>query len=185
MQSTEREPETPGEAYDRLLRETRLSDQIAELQEALDAAGPPPVLGYMFTGTQLRIVIDQLHELRARRVAMGRDPDDELNATADLDACRYCGLPGKRPFDGCIATCDECAAEQAEIGHELPEGGVFRPELPRLPDGAPQIQRGLRAGTLAYNDGRAKCGLRLDACPYQVPDLESCSGCNYEPAEGP
>lgn len=30
-------------------------------------------------------------------------------------------------------------------------------------------------------DERAKCGLR--ACPYRVPHLGICSGCNYEPVQ--
>lgn len=44
-----------------------------------------------------------LRELRARRIAMGREPDDELNAWADMCCCR--GLPRVVPAvvfrDGC------------------------------------------------------------------------------------
>jgi hypothetical protein len=36
------------------------------------------------------LIAGWLRELRARRIAMGRDPDDERNAVADL-ACPGCG----------------------------------------------------------------------------------------------
>jgi hypothetical protein len=38
--------------------------------------------------------------------------------------------------------------------------------------------------TVADLTTQAKCGLLVDDCPYQVPSLESCSGCNYEPGDG-
>lgn len=52
------------------------------------------------------LTVQRLRELRARRIAMGRDPDDERNAAADL-ACPGCG-----DMDGDCG----CAAAAEEMG---------------------------------------------------------------------
>jgi hypothetical protein len=80
-------PETIDERYERNLRATRLSDQIDTLQRVVDSDMPRLVLH----PAQVRLILDQLRELRARRIAAGRDPDDERNAAADM--CR-CGRAG-------------------------------------------------------------------------------------------
>lgn len=66
-----------------LRRKTRLSQQIEELERA--AASDLSV--YLLSRAQFGVLIDQLRELRARRIAMGRAPDDEVNAAADMCYC--------------------------------------------------------------------------------------------------
>jgi hypothetical protein len=89
-------PETPDEAYERLLRETRLGEYIRELQGVLGSYSL-----YVVSKTELQMLIGQLRELRAHRVSMGREPDDEANAPADMCCCNVClqGAPA-RPFVG-------------------------------------------------------------------------------------
>lgn len=56
-------------------------------------------------------------ELRRRRGAMGREVDDERNATADLDHCELLRLPPPDP--------ESAAAEMTDIGPLL-RCGAFR-----------------------------------------------------------
>jgi hypothetical protein len=101
------DPETPDEAYERLMREMRLSARIEEWEDVLaETQASPPKLGYLLSGTELQMLIGQLRELRARRVAMGREPDDEVNAPADMSCCRDWPRPadyepGPQFADGC------------------------------------------------------------------------------------
>jgi hypothetical protein len=91
--------ETIDEAYERLRREGRLSEQIADLQGGLDEGFEM----FALHPAQVRVIIDQLRELRARRIAMGREPDDEANAPADMCVCNVnLHGAGRPPFDdGC------------------------------------------------------------------------------------
>jgi hypothetical protein len=90
-------PETPDEAYERLLRETRLGEYIRELQGVLGSYSL-----YVVSKTELQMLIGQLRELRAHRVSMGREPDDEANAPADMCCCGHCLVGPKPEFrDGC------------------------------------------------------------------------------------
>jgi hypothetical protein len=76
------EPETPDEAYMRLLAQP-LSERIAELEQDQAANDWPRLL----SSPEVTLYIEHLRELRARRRAMKRDPDDNLNAPADLCTC--------------------------------------------------------------------------------------------------
>jgi hypothetical protein len=50
----------------------------------------------------MRADLGWLRELRARRIAAGREPDDELNAPADMCCCGHCLVGPKPEFrDGC------------------------------------------------------------------------------------
>lgn len=96
--------ETFDEVVEKLRRETRLSEQIEELTGYVDAARKSvPRLLHLFSGEQLAVLRDQLRELRARRVAMRRKPDDEANAPTDMCCCNVClqGAPARQFRDGC------------------------------------------------------------------------------------
>jgi hypothetical protein len=65
-------------------------------QEAAESTGKLEREGWLQLARWLR-------ELRARRLAMGREPDDERNAAADMCCCHVC-LHGAAPppfADGC------------------------------------------------------------------------------------
>jgi hypothetical protein len=154
------DPETPDEAYERLLRKTRLSDQIEELEGALGK-----LRLYLLAPAQLMLVIGQLRELRARRIAMGREPDDEANAPADMCCCNVClqGAPAAQFRDGCPL-------------HPRPE--LARRDY-RLPVTAPQIQAGIAAGTLICHDAGdpdAPHPEELAAMDDLVPELHPAFG---------
>jgi len=92
--------ETFDEAVERLRRETRLSKQIEELAGYVDKARRNVSRRlYLLSGEQLALLVGQLRELRGRRVAMQREPDDEVNAPADL-ACPCGQLEGNCDCDG-------------------------------------------------------------------------------------
>jgi len=62
---------------------------------------------------QWLLIARWLRELRARRIAMGRDPGDERNATADL-ACPGCGdIMGEC---GCVQAAEEMEAFESVTG---------------------------------------------------------------------
>lgn len=82
-----------------------ISDEpILSLQQAINGAqrraaeaGEPEEL------EQWLLIAGWLRELRARRIAMGREPDDERNAAADMCCCNVClqGAPAAQFRDGC------------------------------------------------------------------------------------
>jgi len=100
---------------------------------------------------QWLLIARWLRELRARRIAMGRDPGDERNATADL-ACPGCGdIMGEC---GCVQAAEEMAA---------------------FDEGRDEIAA---AETLADLEVRGTCGVLIDDCPFTVATIESCADCD-------
>lgn len=141
--------------YEELVGGAHLRREIEELEQRQDRIPPLIVL---LTPAQQRLLIARLRELRLRRIAMKREPDDERNAAGDVlcpdcreittggKLCPVCA-EGRALWEGDMDSRQICPIPPActcelvdSSRDELPDGGPCPLSgwvAPRLGDGCP------------------------------------------------